>query len=137
MHAPRVAGAPLPDNVKAPSIADTMMADPPGAHQMSLLSIPELVGDEIQKWMEREREQRPGTTAGMLLHLLARRLGLQNQRQVYRYMSGEPPFPVEKLIVLCRTLNSWKLLQTLNQEAGLVAEPKPDVGKLDGFDLII
>ena len=105
---------------------------------MSLFgSVPELVDEEIHAWAKRELEARPGANRDMLLTALAGRLGLKHKRQLYRYMSGETPFPLEKVVVLCRVLGSWRLLQAVNQEAGLVAEPKPDVGRLEAFDLII
>lgn len=106
---------------------------------MSLFGSPiaELVDDEVHAWRKREQAARPGVEGDMLMCALASRLGLKGKRQLYRYMSGETPFPLEKLVVFCRVVGSWRLLQVLNQEAGLVAEPKPDVGKLEGFDLII
>lgn len=106
---------------------------------MSLLGWPiaELVDEEVHAWRKREQTARPGVEGDMLMCALASRLGLKGKRQLYRYMSGETPFPVEKLVVFCRVLGSWRLLQTLNQEAGLIAEPKPDVGQLDGLDLIV
>jgi hypothetical protein len=105
---------------------------------MSLFgSVPELVDEEVHAWRKREQQARAGVDGDMLMTALASRLGLKGKRQLYRYMSGETPFPLEKVVLLCRALSSWKLLQAVNQEAGLVAEPKPDVGKLDGFDLII
>lgn len=103
---------------------------------MSLLSIPELVDEEIHAWVGREQHVRPGATRRMLMDVLARAIGLANERQVYRYASGEAPFPLEKVLPLCRAIGSWKLLQAVNQAAGLVAEPKPDVGRMDGYDLV-
>lgn len=125
-------------NVNRHTASDTSMAAR-GAAQMSLLSIPipELVGEEIHAWVDRERQARPGATAAMLMTSLARILGLDNERQVYRYMSGETPFPASKVVLLCRAIGSWKLLQAINQDGGLVAEPRPDVGRLDSFDLIV
>lgn len=105
---------------------------------MSLFgSVPELVDEEIHAWVTREREARAGVDRDMLLHQLAARLGLRGKRQLYRYASGETPFPVEKVVPFCRTLGSWRLLQAVNQDAGLVAQPKPEVGRLEGFDLIV
>lgn len=105
---------------------------------MSLFaSIPELIDEEIHAWRKREQAARPGADGDMLMTALASQLGLKHKRQLYRYMSGETPFPLEKVGLLCRALGSWKLLQVVNQEAGLVAEPLPTAAKVDGFDLIV
>lgn len=103
---------------------------------MSLFgAIPELIEEELHAWVERERQKTPGGAADMLMSALASRLGLKHKRQVYRYRSGETPFPLEKLVAFCRAIGSWTLLQAVNQDASLVAEPKPDPGTLDLFDL--
>jgi len=130
-HAASIGGAGVEANVKAPAFSDTAMT------ALSVFSIPELFAEEVDRWVAREREARPGVTRSILMLTLARALGLEQERQVYRYMSGETPLPAALLARACRFFRSWRLIQAINQEAGLVAEPKPDVGKLESFDLIV
>lgn len=132
-HTPRVTANVDDANGKTPAASDIAMA----AAQISFLSIPELFAEEVDRWIGAERERCPGTTGAVLRLTLARALGLEHERQVYRYMSGETPLPAALLARACRIFRSWRLLQAINQDAGLVAEPKPDVGKLDGFDLLV
>ncbi len=120
-------------NVKSPAPSDIGMAD---ALQLTWLSVPEILSEEIHAWVERERANRPGATHAMLIEVCARALSVTG-RQLYRYMSGETPLPAEKVVVACRFTRSWRLLQLINREAGLLAEPVPDVGAMTGFDLVV
>jgi hypothetical protein len=99
-------------------------------------TIPALISEEVHAWLKREQAARPGADVDMLMQALATRLN-RNKRQLYRWMSGETPVPLEVAVPLCKAIGSLRLLQLVNQYAGLLAEPTPDVGKLDGFDLII
>lgn len=136
-HAPSIATTALTDKGNFIPTSDTGPQSS-GATQMTFLStIHEQLGEEIHAWAARERTTRPGVTMSMLMNALARALGLESERQLYRYISGETPLPAAKVVPTCRAIGSWKLLQSLNQDAGLVAEPKPDVGRLDGYDLVV
>ena len=132
-HAGRIAAQVAPANVKPPAASDTGAA----AGSFGFFSIPEVFAGEVAQWIEHERAARPGAARPMLMLELARALGLQNERQIYRYMSGEAPLPAALLARTARILGSFRLLQVINQDAGLVAEPKPEIGKLESFDLVV
>lgn len=102
----------------------------------ALSPLHEIVADEIHGFVERERKGAPALTREMLMLTLANRLGLAGVRQLYRYMSGETPFPLSKTAAFCRTVGSYRLLEAANQDAGLVAEPIPEPERLEPFDLL-
>jgi hypothetical protein len=102
----------------------------------SCFSIAEVLDEEVNAWIAREQAANPSLTRPVLLDALARELDLADARarQLYRYMSGDTPFPAEKIIRTCRRLGSWKLLEFLDHEA---ARAQRDLGPMVGFDLII
>ncbi len=102
----------------------------------SLFPVHELLAEEVQAWTERERARHAGTPRAALLHRLAEVLEVDD-RQLYRYMSGETPFPLKKAAALCRAIGSCRLLEMVCQDAGLLAELRPDVGALTGYDLVV
>jgi hypothetical protein len=123
-------------NLSEPAAVANVKGAPSSDAAISTLSVPALLTEEVQTWIERVRAAEPKVTKGMLMLELATALGVV-ERQVYRYMSGETPLPLEQAATVCRTLRSWRLLALVNQDAGLLAEPRPDAAKLEGFDVVI
>lgn len=113
----------------------------------------ELFTELIDDWVDRERERaieenRPRPKREDLLADLARKLGYGNgngddnnrslAKAIYRFQSGEVPFPFTKVEIFCDSIGNNALVQFLGFKRGLIMLPQikaEDLEELAGEDV--
>ena len=93
----------------------------------------ETLQEELHTWLYLQRRERR-IAMRQAWQELSRALGVTD-RQVKRYFTGEASIPVDRIVPLCRFLESNRLIHQLNTLLGIMTIDEPDTDGLDTADL--
>ena len=99
----------------------------------SEIKLEDIIYEEIEGWINERQEVHPKKRSEYLRQL-ADHLGVCT-RQLRRYCDGETDIPAQKLLILCKYIQTTNPIIHLNYEFGIEAFDPPKLEEMDDFDV--
>ena len=109
----------------------------PTTRSMIREQLHEILQEDVEELIRRELGDGPNRWTGrrVIKEQLAAHVGIQ-YRQFMRYLTGDAPFPADRLIPFCEAVGSTRVLGFLAHELGANLIPLPAIGPIDDYDIV-